>query len=472
MKLFQRIKTQLELLTERDEAIVAYNKNRSPLAKGKICHAPFVSMRFSLNGNVLSCCYNREYILGHVAQDSLHDIWFGERLKTMRKALLQHDFSKGCSTCKKEIDNRNFLNSGAINYDYLATESSPTYPVMLDFEADNQCNYECVMCNGEYSSTILTQREKLPSRSTPYSSAFLAQLDEFIPHIKEARFVGGEPFLIEFYLTIWEKIVALNPQARISILTNGSVLNSRIKALLQSGNFDVSFSIDSLDADNYAAIRKRGDLSKVLTHFNEIRSILVPRGKPTSINTCLMRQNWQDIATIVRFCNSQDVSLFFHTVFYPFHTSLWNLPVAELQAVLAKVTTESFEPAVTTIQQENLKRFADFVRQVNVWIKNAPKIIANREALLTKSVDDIKQEFTTTMMEHYRLNYPDLEKAAEDNLSQKLNRVYASLAPDTLKRSLIELYLLPTPLVFGEFLNLEENRLVPKVKYAFSADGN
>jgi radical SAM protein with 4Fe4S-binding SPASM domain len=440
MKLFQRIKTQLELLTERDEAIVAYNKNRTSLAKGKICHAPFVSMRFSLNGNVLSCCYNREYILGHVAQDSLHDIWFGERLKTMRKALLQHDFSKGCSQCKVEIDNNNHYNSGAINYDYLAPDRTAVYPIMLDFEADNHCNYECIMCNGEYSSTILNVREKLPERKKVYDESFLTQLDEFIPHIREARFVGGEPFLIEMYIEIWEKIIALNANARISILTNGSVLNERIKTLLQKGNFDVSFSIDSLDSYNYNTIRKRGNLNKVLSNFAEIRTILISRDKPTSINTCLMRQNWQDIAEIVRFCNSQDVSLFFHTVFYPFHTSLWNLPSAELKEIHTQVASEQFEPAATAIQQENLKKYADFVGQVEVLIKNAQAIIDKRQALQTKSVTEITAQFTTTMVGHYALGFLEFTSAEENCFTQKLTRLYSAIAPDTLKRSLIELY--------------------------------
>ena len=53
----------------------------------------------------------------------------------------------------------------------------------------------------------------------PYDAAFVKQLEEFIPHLEEVKFYGGEPFLIEIYYEIWEKIMELNPKVRISVQT-------------------------------------------------------------------------------------------------------------------------------------------------------------------------------------------------------------------------------------------------------------
>jgi MoaA/NifB/PqqE/SkfB family radical SAM enzyme len=76
---------------------------------------------------------------------------------------------------------------------------------MMELEIENTCNLECVMCIGELSSAIRKNRDKLPPIKSPYNEAFVEQLEEFIPHLKELRFNGGEPFLINSVFRIFEK---------------------------------------------------------------------------------------------------------------------------------------------------------------------------------------------------------------------------------------------------------------------------
>ena len=112
-----------------------------------------------------------------------------------------------------------------------------------NFELSNICNLECVMCNGDYSSLIRKNREKRDELAIPYDEKFLLQLEEYIPFLEEVKFYGGEPFLIELYYGIWEKIIRLNPAVRISVQTNATVLNRRVNEVLSKTNFHINVSL-------------------------------------------------------------------------------------------------------------------------------------------------------------------------------------------------------------------------------------
>ncbi|MBK8698395.1 MAG: radical SAM protein [Saprospiraceae bacterium] len=132
----------------------------------------------------------------------------------------------------------------------------------------NTCNLEDIMCSGQVSSSIRTHRDHLPPLPMPYDDAFVTQLREFIPHLHEAKFYGGEPFLIPIYYQIWEAIAELKPELFMFVITNGTVLNSRVKDLLQKGRFELAVSIDALDKTKLESIRKNVHLETLLEHID------------------------------------------------------------------------------------------------------------------------------------------------------------------------------------------------------------
>src|SRR5690606_16057645 len=122
--------------------------------KEKSCYAPFQSIRFNHSGNVIACCFNRGNILGKFPEQTIQDIWFGESVQNLKNAILKNNFSLGCQSCKKNISYNREL-SGAYQYDYLKSQPQfQNYPTMFDFELGSTCNFECIMCSGEYSSAI------------------------------------------------------------------------------------------------------------------------------------------------------------------------------------------------------------------------------------------------------------------------------------------------------------------------------
>lgn len=69
----------------------------------KICLLPWLRMAVLVDGRVAACCvdYDGNYILGDLKRDSLKSIWKGEKMVTLRKALLERrkDAIRLCSKC-------------------------------------------------------------------------------------------------------------------------------------------------------------------------------------------------------------------------------------------------------------------------------------------------------------------------------------------------------------------------------------
>ena len=138
--------------------IKEYNKIRNNSKCEVLCNAPFASMRFTISGNIQVCCYNHLLLLGKYPDDKLIDAWNGENSKLLKNSILNNDLRLGCGYCSEIIKSKNYKSVGANNYDYLK-KSNNSWPTMLDFELGNNCNLECVMCNGENSALIRQNRE-------------------------------------------------------------------------------------------------------------------------------------------------------------------------------------------------------------------------------------------------------------------------------------------------------------------------
>ncbi|MEM7396666.1 MAG: SPASM domain-containing protein, partial [Verrucomicrobiota bacterium] len=192
-----------------EDLIRQYNQTRDCTDHSVLCHAPFTNLYFDQSGRGQACCFNAHHPLGAYPQDSIHDMWFGEKAQALRDALKKNDLTQGCRTCHNQVTSRNFpahmsmfdrhinLKTAAGSPPIPSAESSstePAYPLGMEFSLSNTCNLECVMCSGALSSSIRQNRDKLPPIPNVYDDAFVEQLEDFIPSLIIAKFYGGEPF--------------------------------------------------------------------------------------------------------------------------------------------------------------------------------------------------------------------------------------------------------------------------------------
>ena len=159
--------------------IKQYNKDRLFGAKSLFCYNPFINLFFDTYGNGIACCRSHKTILGTYPNNSIKEIWNGEKINVLRKHMLNNDLSYGCDYCKLQLNSKRYQAIPSLNSEEYATTSNIEYPRIIEFELANTCNLQCVMCSGRVSSTIRTNRENLEPLSIPYDDTFVEQLKEF-----------------------------------------------------------------------------------------------------------------------------------------------------------------------------------------------------------------------------------------------------------------------------------------------------
>lgn len=344
----------------------AYNRARPEGPKDLICYVPFNSLTFSWQGKVYACTYNRNILVGEYPQDSIRDIWFGERLQKLRGYLEHNDLNYGCQHCKYFVEKKKFTGLKPQGFDKYSDYKKYNYPRVLEFETSITCNLECVMCNGNTSSAIRKNRDKLPPQHMPYDDAFAEQLREFIPHLKEAKFFGGEPFLIPSYIQIWSLMMELNPSINIFAITNGTVLTEKIKTLLNKGNFEIAVSIDSIRKERYEHIRKNASFEMVMQNLDYFNEYAKSKGKGISLSFTTQRENWDEFAEVIDFCNKKEIVFFNSFLTAPFELAIIFLPsekLSEMHGYLSKFNL----PENTPLEKYNKSVFNDYLKYLKYY---------------------------------------------------------------------------------------------------------
>jgi radical SAM protein with 4Fe4S-binding SPASM domain len=345
-----------------------YNRFRPGGALPIFCYLPFNSMTFSMSGRVYVCSYNKNILLGRYPEQTIEQIWHGEEAVKLREHMRHNDLSYGCGHCKFYFDKGKFTNLRPPSFDRYSEHTVADTPRVLEFELSNECNLECQMCNGNVSSSIRKRRDGLPPLHNPYDDAFLEQLRPYLSNVKEAKFYGGEPFLIPMYFRIWEMIAELNPTCELFVITNGTHWNPRIEALVLNLNMDVAISIDSLQRERLEKIRKNAKMDVLMQNISRFNAILRPKGKHLSLSFTVQQENWQELPDFVRYCNSIEASVYVSYLDSPKEYAIAELPKQELELIHQRLSAENL-PKETGLQRHNACCLEDFIAYVQRYIK-------------------------------------------------------------------------------------------------------
>lgn len=350
--------------------IADYNAARGKPNSTHICHAPFSNMYFNVHGDCAPCWLTFLEPDNYPAK-SIRDIWFGEKYQTLRNHLLKYDLTHKCNVCLKNLQGGNHTSVLARAYDVNPVGN---YPSMMELELSNTCNLECVMCIGELSSSIRKNRERLPAMKNAYDDNFVEQLEEFIPHLKELRFNGGEPFLINAVFKIFEKVEKLNPKLKIVIATNGTIMNYKVKEWLNKLNIHINFSLDSLTSDIYETIRVNAKFDRVMEHFLFYRQYTKENNRTMCLMVNPMRNNWHEMPEFIRFVNKHNINIWFNTIHRPAEWAIWSLSHSELQNIYNTLHKVSFskEETANSLAGYNSGIYNNLVNvQIKNWLREA-----------------------------------------------------------------------------------------------------
>ena len=303
-----------------------------------LCHAPFTTMDFAPGGYVSPCNHFGDSLAMIDTQFSILELWNGARMSDLREQMIEYTLDPDvCRHCVRQISARQCDQAfSVVQFDSRpAIERRPTYPKRMIFRMRNTCNLACIMCDGETSSRVRREFEKLPPVASLYGERFFEDLEEILPHLEHVEFYGGEPFLVHEHVRIFELIEKTGAPCSIYVNTNATVLNSRTRAFLEKLNFTViAISMDAVSAEVHEQIRY-GLRSKV---FNETVAYFLDLRKRKDLflvlNVTEHRKNWFELPEVFRFAERHELALHINTCIHPENVTLYTLPTDQLQYVL------------------------------------------------------------------------------------------------------------------------------------------
>jgi MoaA/NifB/PqqE/SkfB family radical SAM enzyme len=306
-----------------------------------------VALYLDPSGLVTACCANSAYVLGRIHEgehtDSLTSIWQGARARRLRSAVDAGDLSLGCQQCAAGVAAGQPERTLAREFDRFWPEIVEAFPRYIDFALSNTCNLQCVMCNGDLSSAIRSRREGRAPLMSPYGDRFFDELAGFLPHLHEASFKGGEPFLSIEARRVWDLLIELDLRPRITVTTNGTVWNRRVEHYLRTLQMDVSISVDGSSPGTVESLRVGTDHAELRRNIARIHAITSESGSSLVLNYCLMPQNWREFGAFLDDAERSGLPVHVVEVSAPASFDLLQLPRDDLVRVLGELETEGAE---------------------------------------------------------------------------------------------------------------------------------
>lgn len=354
-----------------DARIAAYDARRPTPHRAALCNAPLTNLYLKADGRTAPCWLKFEGEAVRWGPDrSILDIWASPEMEALRRAHAAREFPGRCQECRHDIEAGVRPLAAAYDNDRPIGDG----PSMLEVELSNRCNLECVMCDGELSSLIRRNREQRPPLDVPYDERLVADVAAVLPGLQELRINGGEPLLQPLVFALLDEVARLRPDLPVTIATNGTVLNDRVRRAMEGCALHFNVSIDSLRPERYAEIRVHSDLARVLRHLEELQDYCRRHDRRLSIMVNPMRVNWDEMPEMLHWCEQRDLFLWFNTIRHPEHLALHSLPVEELERVhahLAGAALPGRSGARPEVHRNNAAAYRGLVAQVAAWLDEA-----------------------------------------------------------------------------------------------------
>ena len=175
----------------------------------------------------------------------------------------------------------------------------------LRVSVTDRCDFRCVYCMAE-SMQFLPRADLLTLEELDRLCSVFVDLG-----LKKLRITGGEPLvrrgIMDFFRAM-SRHVASGRLEELTLTTNGSQLRRFAGELAAAGVRRVNVSLDTLDADRFAAITRWGRLSQVLDGIDAAKEA----GLRVKINTVALKGvNEDELFRLTEWCADQGHDLTF-----------------------------------------------------------------------------------------------------------------------------------------------------------------
>lgn len=250
--------------------------------------------------------------------------------------------------------------------------------VMRDLRVSitDRCNFRCLYCLPETEEAANFYRSKFdilknPNPVKPIAlnwkpKAQILTLEEIERVVRvfaglgidKIRITGGEPLLRKGVERLIAGVADTPGIKDIAITTNGFQFQGKAQALRDAGLKRVSFSLDSLDRDNFKKITGRDGLTEVLDGIKLARQLGFA---PIKVNAVLIRGvNDYELEALAEFARAEDVSFRF-IEFMPLDSKhAWQKDlVVSAKEILARLRSKfDLQPVKSENLSETAKRWS------------------------------------------------------------------------------------------------------------------
>jgi len=200
----------------------------------------------------------------------------------------------------------------------------------LRISVTDRCNLRCIYCMPQEGAPWRPHEEIMRYEEIETIVRAAAELG-----ISKVRLTGGEPLVRLDIVDLVRKIARIPGIDDLAMTTNGVLLARYAEELAQAGLQRVNISLDTLDAERFRRITRRGALADVLAGIEAAREAGL---EPIKINTVVIRGMNDD----------EVVDLAAKTL----EAGWWNIRFIELMPVgNGGLMTEAWEEKVVTAQE-------------------------------------------------------------------------------------------------------------------------
>lgn len=175
----------------------------------------------------------------------------------------------------------------------------------LRVSVTDRCDFRCVYCMTE-NMTFLPKKELLTLEDLDRLCTSFIRLG-----VEKLRITGGEPLVRRDIMTFFQGMkrhLDSGALKELTVTTNGSQLEKFAGPLFEAGVRRINVSLDTLDADKFAAITRWGRLAQVLRGIEAAREA----GLRVKINTVALKGfNEDELFRLTEWCAENDMDLTF-----------------------------------------------------------------------------------------------------------------------------------------------------------------
>jgi GTP 3',8-cyclase len=201
--------------------------------------------------------------------------------------------------------------------------------VMRDLRVSltDRCNFRCLYCLPETEEAANFYRTRfdavknpnpqhlpLPPLKPRHEILSFEEIERLVRlfvglGVDKIRLTGGEPLLRRNLETLVAQISRLPGVSDLALTTNGFLFPSKAQALKEAGLRRISFSLDSLNAENFKRITGRDGLAEVLESVRLAKELGL---EPVKVNAVVIRGiNDHEVVDLANFARQEQISFRF-----------------------------------------------------------------------------------------------------------------------------------------------------------------